>query len=153
MIDKMINLRLILRPLSRIGAIELIYTLMFLALLPLCEMGLVCYLSSSISLVFLLIFLAGAGLFFGLLGIALLVNNFTLIQKQEREGLFKENHYYRVLGTIFVFALLVFPGFLSTVLGLLLLPPPVRVFLGKRWVRKTGLTIKELIEYRRIYDE
>ncbi len=153
MMKFMVDLKLLIRPFYRVGAYEILFLILFLALFPLAEIAALGWLLHLVEFYWLLAWLAGASLFFFFVGILFLKKLFGRIEMISREGLYPEKELITVLGTLFCFSMMIFPGPISSTAGLLLFFPPLRRVAGQGIVRYTGLSVKEIYEYKKIYEE
>ncbi|MCF7939951.1 MAG: FxsA family protein [Spirochaetales bacterium] len=149
----MIDLKMLIRPFYRVGAYEILFLLLFLAFFPLLELGLVGWLLFSLEFYWVMAGLAGNSLLFFFLGLFFLRAQFVRVEAAAGAGIFPDKELTRVLGTLLCFGLLIYPGLLSTGLGLVMLLPPLRYWGGGLIVRYAGLSIKEIYEYKKIYDD
>ena len=93
---------------------------------------------------------------FGLAGVFLsyreVAARINLIHTEVKEGEYSEKDMTQLAGAILGGFLLIFPGFITDVLGAISFFPVIRMLYGKFVTFKIGSQLRELYEYLRLYD-
>ena len=132
---------------TRVLLLALLYSL-----LPLAEIFLLIYLGDRMGNYFTLALAALTGLIGMLFALRGFRKNLDILKRKIRAGEYPGEEFATLTGIFVAAVLLLTPGFITDVLGLLLFVPVIRNGLGRLLIRLTRTDLKELYEYLKLYD-
>jgi UPF0716 protein FxsA len=132
---------------TRVLLLALLYSL-----LPLAEIFLLIYLGDRMGNYFTLALAALTGLIGMLFALRGFRKNLDILKRKIRAGEYPGEEFATLTGIFVAAVLLLTPGFITDVLGLLLFVPVIRSGLGRMLIRLTRTDLKELYEYLKLYD-
>ena len=144
--------RALLRFFDRSFITRLLLLALLYSLLPLAEIFLLIYLGDRIGNYFTLALAALTGLIGMLFALRGFRRNLEILKKKVRAGEYPGEEFVTLTGIFLAAVLLLTPGFITDVLGLLLFVPVIRSGLGRLLIRLTRTDLKELYEYLKLYD-
>ena len=144
--------RALLRFFDRSFITRLLLLALLYSLLPLAEIFLLIYLGDRIGNYFTLALAALTGLIGMLFALRGFHRNLEILKKKIRAGEYPGEEFVTLTGILLAAILLLTPGFITDVLGLLLFVPVFRSALGRLLLRLTRTDLKELYEYLKLYD-
>jgi len=144
--------RTLLRFFDRSFITRLLLLALLYSLLPLAEIFLLIYLGDRIGNYFTLALAALTGLIGMLFALRGFRRNLEILKKKIRAGEYPGEEFVTLTGIFLAAVLLLTPGFITDVLGLLLFVPVIRSGLGRLLIRLTRTDLKELYEYLKLYD-
>ena len=143
----MFSLQVLMRFFDRGFVIRLLMIGLLISLLPLGDLFIFFYLN-GMSGKYLLLALAAAT---ALIGVLLTLRGFLTLSSRIKtkviEGEYPEEEFAALAGIFLAGLFLVFPGFLTDFLGIVMLFPALRIGIGKRLIRNMGDRLKEVYEY------
>ncbi len=143
----MFSLRVMMMFFDRGFILRILMIGLLCSLVPLAEIGIFLYLSGFAGRYLLL----GSAACTALLGVGLVIRSFHVVSRSLSEkvhdGQFPQEEFYALAGLMFAGILLVFPGFLTDVIGVLAFFPLVRNSIGKKLVSGMDDRLKEVYEY------
>ena len=144
--------RTLLRFFDRSFITRLLLLALLYSLLPLAEIFLLIYLGDRIGNYFTLALAALTGLIGMLFALRGFRRNLEILKTKIRAGEYPGEEFVTLTGIFLAAVLLLTPGFITDVLGLLLFVPVIRSGLGRLLIRLTRTDLKELYEYLKLYD-
>lgn len=144
--------KFILRFLDKTFITRLLILALLYSLLPLTEIFLLIYLGQRIGNYFTLALAAATGLVGMLFALRGFQKNLLRLKERIRKGVFPAEEFITLTGIFAAAILLLTPGFITDLLGLLLFVPVIRSTLGRLIIRLTRADFKELYEYLKLYE-
>ncbi|MBN1836074.1 MAG: FxsA family protein [Spirochaetales bacterium] len=144
--------RVLLRFFDRSFITRLLLLALLYSLLPLAEIFLLIYLGAKVGNYFTLALAAVTGLIGMLFALRGFHKYLDILKKKIRAGQYPGEEFATLTGILLAAILLLTPGFITDVLGLLLFVPAIRSGLGRLMIRLTRTDLKELYEYLKLYD-
>ncbi len=86
------------------------------------------------------------------LGMRVMTGIIARAKARVKEGIYPSDDFANLLGAFIATVLLILPGILSELCGLVFLIPNGRRAIGRRLTRDQGSKMKELYEYLKLYD-
>jgi len=126
--------------------------LLFLALLPFGDMVLLLFLGEMEGRYLVLAAAIATGFLGFFLALFLIQGQIRKVRATVRQGA-DPYRGFSILAGVFVGSLfLLFPGFITDAVGLIILLPLFREMVGRRAIRRLGVPVKELNEFLKLYD-
>ena len=144
--------RVLLRFFDRTFITRLLILALLYSLLPLAEIFLLIYLGDRIGKYFTLAIAATTGLIGMLIALRGFHKNLDVLKRKIKAGEYPGEEFVTLTGIFLAAILLLTPGFITDVLGLLLFVPAIRGGFGRLVIRLTRTDLKELYEYLKLYD-
>jgi UPF0716 protein FxsA len=144
--------RILLRFFDRTFITKLLILALLYSLLPLAEIFLLIYLGDRIGNYFTLALAALTGLIGMLFALRGFRRNLEVLRQKIRDGEYPGQEFITLTGIFLAAILLLTPGFITDLLGLLLFVPVIRNGLGRLLIRLTRTDLKELYEYLKLDD-
>lgn len=126
--------------------------LLTLALLPFFDLLLVLYLSELLGTYLILATIAATALLGSVLSYMVLRKFTVIIKNRVKEDTLPEKEFLSFAAAIPGSLFLILPGFIMTILGLLLFLPGFREKAGWWFLKATGIQIKEVYGYLKLYE-
>ncbi|HDQ13931.1 MAG TPA: FxsA family protein [Sediminispirochaeta sp.] len=131
---------------------RLLYLLLLCSLLPIIDMFVVLELSGVVPKYFVLAGLSLSGLLGVLLSFLVIKTVLERMHGRIKMGYYPREEFFELLGLLPAAVLLVTPGFFGDLLGLMMLMPSLRRFIGRSLAGRTEERFKELYEYLKLYE-
>jgi UPF0716 protein FxsA len=144
--------RVLLRFFDRTFITKVLILALLYSLLPLAEIFLLIYLGARIGNYFTLALAATTGLIGMLVALRGFRKNLDILKRKIRDGEYPGEEFVTLTGIFLAAILLLTPGFITDMFGLLLFVPTIRRGLGRLVIRLTRTDLKELYEYLKLYD-
>ena len=148
----MFRLQVLLKFFDRGFVLKVLFSILFLSLVPLGEVYLFIYLTGKIGTYLLL----GTASVTALFGMLLVVRGYReivdSIMDHVREGNFPEREFSALAGLFFAGILMIIPGFITDAVGLILFMPSLRIPVGRRLLAGMKERMKEVYEYLKMID-
>jgi UPF0716 protein FxsA len=144
--------RVLLRFFDRTFITKVLILALLYSLLPLAEIFLLIYLGARIGNYFTLALAATTGLIGMLVALRGFRKNLDILKRKIRDGEYPGEEFVTLTGIFLAAILLLTPGFITDMFGLLLFVPTIRRGLGRLVIRLTRTDLKELYEYLNLYD-
>ncbi len=148
----MLELRTLMRFLDISFILRLLYIVLLCSLIPIGDMGALLELSEILPKYALLAAVTASGLLGLLLSFLAIRGVLRNMNAKIKEGYYPRIEFFELLGLLPAAFLLITPGFLGDLLGLILLMPTFRRNLGKALAGQTEERFKELYEYLKLYE-
>jgi UPF0716 protein FxsA len=143
---------LLLRFLDRTFISKLLILGLLYSLLPLGEIFLLIWLGDRIGKYITLALAASTGLLGMLFALRAFQRTLAVLKQKIAQGVFPSEQFVTLAGIFTAALLLLTPGFITDLLGFLLFVPAFRNGLGKAILRITGVDLKEIYEYLKLYE-
>lgn len=143
----MFSLRVMMNFFDRGFILRILMIGLLFSCVPLAEIGIFLYLAGITGRYLLL----GSAACTALLGVGLVIRSFHVVSQSIREkvhdGQYPQEEFHALAGLMFAGILLVSPGFLTDIIGVLAFFPLVRNSIGKKLVSGMHDRLKEVYEY------
>lgn len=146
----MIDTKILIRFFDRGFLLRTLLLLLLYSLVPIGEIALLFYLSTLIGVFLTLALLASTGLFGLLISYGAMKRTLKPLRRKIREGYYPEVEFVELAGLLASSLLLVTPGFVTDLAGLVLYSTAVRRRVGRAIVKRLEDRLKELYEYIRL---
>ena len=148
----MLGLQLFLRFFERDFITKLILLFLLYSLLPIGEIFLILYLGGQLGNYLTLALAASTGLVGVLISLARLQETNRRLREKIAAGEYPGAEFVELAGVLVSGVLLLTPGFVTDVLGLMLFLPSIRGAVGRAITRRASRHLKEVYEYLRLYE-
>jgi UPF0716 protein FxsA len=148
----MFDVRVLMKFLDISFILKLLYIVLLCSLIPLVDMLVVLQLAELIPKYILMAFVTASGL------AGILISYFSIrevlrqIHYKIRSGYYPRNEVFELVGLLPSAFLLITPGLIGDLIGLLLLIPSLRRMIGQMISGRTEDRFKELYEYLKLYE-
>jgi UPF0716 protein FxsA len=148
----MFDVRVLMKFLDISFILKLLYIVLLCSLIPLVDMLVVLQLAELIPKYILMAFVTASGL------AGILISYFSIrevlrqIHYKIRSGYYPRNEVFELVGLLPSAFLLITPGLIGDLIGLLLLIPSLRRVIGQMISGRTEDRFKELYEYLKLYE-
>lgn len=147
----MFNTDFLLKILKREKVSHYIYTLLFISLLTIGDF-LTLILFSELIGIYLYLGIIASICFIGIgLVVKFLKGTITTIENKHDNGTYPKNDFYKFTGLLLAAILIVFPGLVTTTIGLVILIPIFRQLVGRTLTKRLKLDWYAAYEYKEIY--
>ena len=148
----MLSMKVLIQFLDRGFVLKVLFLIMLCSLLPVADIFLLLYIRDYIGIYLLVALVASTGL----LGLLFAYQQIRAILQALRtsvdDGRYPRMEFMNLAGALVASLLLLTPGFVTDLLGILLFLPLLRVFVGRSVNRRMEGRLKELYEYLKLYD-
>lgn len=148
----MIEPRLLLRFLDKEFLVRLVFILLLYSLVPLGEIMLFLYLGELIGNYLVIALAAVIGLVGVLVDVAQMRSTLDRLRAKVRKGKYPGREFVDLAAMLVSSVLLLTPGFITDLVGFLLLVPALRQALGKAIAKRLDKNFKEVYAYLKLYD-
>ncbi len=143
---------MVLRFFDRDFVVKLLLLLLLSSLVLLAEAFLLQYVGDHFGEYLSLAVAASTGLF----GLIIALREFRVhleqLRRKAKAGLYPSSEFASLAGVLIGACLLLLPGFITDLAGLVLFLPPARNGVGNIVARKLAVSFKEIYEYLKLYD-
>jgi len=146
----MIEIRSILRLFDSRSLIKGMLLLLLYSLVPIGELALLLYLGQRWGTYLVLALTAGAGLFGFIVSVRKVRRMTEQIKARVAEGCYPGDEFVRLAGALVGSLLLITPGFITDIIGFLLLFTFPQVWVGRSITRRMEDKLKEVYEYLKL---
>ena len=148
----MLSMKILMRFVDRGFVFKTLYLILLVSAVPIGEIALLLYLESFVGTYLLLALVAATGLIGILVAFRQIRSILAAIRKRTDSGEYPEEEFVDLAGALLGSVLLVTPGFVSDVFGLLLILPFLRRLAGRLVTVRMRDRLKEVYEYLKLYD-
>ena len=148
----MLSMKVLMRFVDRGFVFKTLYLILLVSAVPIGEIALLLYLESFVGTYLLLALVAATGLIGILVAFRQIRSILASIRKRTDSGEYPEEEFVDLAGALLGSVLLVTPGFVSDVFGLLLILPFLRRLAGRLVTVRMRDRLKEVYEYLKLYD-
>ena len=143
---------ILMKFLERQFIIRLLLLMLLYSLLPLSEIVLILYMGGVIGKYLTLACAATTGLFGALMAVTQFKRELASLKENIKEGVYPGKEFMGIAGILVGGLLLLTPGFITDMLGLLLFVPVFRNAVGGLITRRMEKRLKEVYEYLKLYE-
>ncbi len=150
----MIDARLLLKFINKTSVSKILYSFLLIAILPTLDFWLYIFISTLIP-GYHNLFLAstfGFSLFCFFISFAIVRSELTEIKFLIKNGVYPKKQFQRLAGSFITTWLLVTPGIITSVVGLIFLIPGLKTLLGKLITHSFQKDMKSVYEYIKLYE-
>ncbi len=126
--------------------------LLLLALLPFGDMVLLLFLGELVGRYLVFAAAIATGLLGFFLGLFFIQRQLKKVRTSVKKGVDPQRVFSSLAGVILGSLFLLFPGFITDTIGLIMLLPLFREIIGKVIIRRLGVPVKEINEFLKLYD-
>ena len=126
--------------------------LLLLALLPFGDMVLLLFLGELVGRYLVFAAAIATGLLGFFLGLFFIKRQLKKVRTSVKKGVDPQRVFSSLAGVILGSLFLLFPGFITDTIGLIMLLPLFREIIGKVIIRRLGVPVKEINEFLKLYD-
>ena len=148
----MTGMKVLLRFFERDFITRLLFLMLLYSLLPLSEIVLLLFIGDHLGKYFTLTCAASTGFLGVLVALSQLRGATNSLRQKVRQGVYPGAEFISIAGVLVGGLLLLTPGFITDVMGLLLFFPGLRDVIGRLITRKMEKELKELYEYLQLYE-
>jgi UPF0716 protein FxsA len=148
----MFEIRTLIRFFDAGFILKLLIIIMLISLLPIAEIYIFIFLSARMSTYILVASLLTSGLIGLGLSYSIIRTKLRVIKGQIDRGNYPEDEFHSLAGVILASILIITPGFLGDLIGLLMLLPGLSRKAGRSVTRPMEPQIKEIYEYLKLYE-
>lgn len=148
----MLTMKALIRFLDRGFILKVLLLIMLYSLLPIGEIVLLLYLRDYLGNYLLVALVASTGLLGLTFAYQQLRGCILAIRRSTDSGVFPRGQFMHLAGAFVGAVLLLTPGFVTDVVGLLLFFPLFRTSVGRAITRRMEERLKELYEYLKLYE-
>ena len=145
-------MKVLLRFFERDFITELHFLMLLYSLLPLSEIVVLLFIGDHLGKYFTLTCAASTGLLGVLVALSQLRAATGSLREKVRGGVYPGSEFVSIAGVLIGGILLLTPGFITDVLGFMLLFPGLRDVIGRLITRRMDKQLKELYEYLQLYE-
>ena len=148
----MFNTDFLLKLINKEKASKYIYTLLLISLTSIFEFIMLFYFSKMMGLYLYMAIIASLSLLGVFLTISMIKKQITILEKKHRNGVYPENEFYCITTLFFASIFIIFPGGITSFIGLGLISVPYfRILIGRTLSRSLQLDWNSVYEYKEIY--
>ncbi|MCK5153687.1 MAG: FxsA family protein [Spirochaetales bacterium] len=148
----MFEIRTLIRFFDTGFILKFLILVMLISILPIIEVYLYILLSCRISTYLMIAALTGSSLAGLIISYGLIKSRLKIIKLAINEGEYPENDFYILAGIFIASILLITPGFIGDLIGLIILLPGISKKVGFMITRPMEDKVKELYEYIKLYE-
>ncbi|RKX85103.1 MAG: hypothetical protein DRP58_06310 [Spirochaetes bacterium] len=148
----MFEIRTLIRFFDTGFILKFLILVMLISILPIAEVYLYIFLSCKISTYLLIAALTGSSLLGLIISYGLIKSRLKIIKSSINEGEYPENDFFILTGIFIASILLITPGFLGDLLGIIIFIPGISKKIGFIITKPMEDKVKELYEYMKLYD-
>lgn len=130
--------------------VRLLFLLLLLALIPVGETYVALHVGGIWGAYLTVAAAAATGLLGLILGSKLLKNNLTFVQAKLHDGIYPRREFDSGAGIFLAAVFLIFPGFITDIIGLVCFLPGLRIGFGRILTRKMDPNLREAYEYLKL---
>ena len=143
---------ILMKFLERQFIVRLLLLMLLYSLLPLSEIVLILYMGGVIGKYLTLACAATTGLFGALMAVTQFKKELASLKTKIKDGVYPGREFMSIAGILVGGLLLLTPGFITDMLGLLLFVPVFRNMIGGFITRRMEKRLKEVYEYLKLYE-
>jgi len=148
----MFEIRALIRFFDTGFILKFLITIMLISVLPIAEVYLYILLSGVLSPYIMIASLTGSSLVGLILSYGVIKSKLKKIKNLINEDEFPESDFYKLAGVFLGSVLIIVPGFIGDLLGLILFIPGISRKIGYLLTKPMGGKVKELYEYLKLYE-
>ena len=148
----MFEIRALIRFFDTGFILKFLITVMLISVLPIAEVYLYILLSGVLSPYIMIASLTGSSLVGLVLSYGIIKSRLKKIKNLINEDEYPESDFYKFAGVFLGSVLIIIPGFIGDLLGLILFIPGISRKIGYLLTKPMGGKVKELYEYLKLYE-
>ncbi len=148
----MFEIRALIRFFDTGFILKFLITIMLISVLPIAEVYLYILLSGVLSPYIMIASLTGSSLVGLILSYGVIKSKLKKIKNLINEDEHPESDFYKLAGVFLGSVLIIVPGFIGDLLGLILFIPGISRKIGYLLTKPMGGKVKELYEYLKLYE-